>query len=113
VEGRGLSSHRCRGSDDGPVDNCLLRGCALLTKVCIVTDAHHTFGANLRRARRRRGLSQERLGEIADVHRTSISNIERGRTDPGAMLVARLLIALEITGGPLFEGVVPRAHAPR
>ena len=66
------------------------------------------FGANLRRIRRRRGLSQERLGEIADVHRTHISKIERDVCEPGAGTVAKLIAALEIDGGPLFEGVCDR-----
>lgn len=36
------------------------------------------FGANLRLHRRARGLSQEELAEIVDLHRTYIGGIERG-----------------------------------
>jgi transcriptional regulator with XRE-family HTH domain len=70
-----------------------------------VSDPLQVFGANLRRARKRRGLSQEALGAAADVHRTHISKIERNMCEPGVRTVARLLIALQMTGGPLFEGV--------
>jgi transcriptional regulator with XRE-family HTH domain len=35
------------------------------------------FGRNLRRARRRAGLSQERLGVAAGLHRTEIGLLER------------------------------------
>jgi transcriptional regulator with XRE-family HTH domain len=80
----------------------------LRTKVCKVTEALRIFGANLKRVRRRRGLSQERLGEIADVHRTHISKIERNLCEPGAETVAKLIRALAVEGGPLFEGVEPR-----
>jgi len=69
-----------------------------------VPDHLHTFGANLRRARRRKELSQEALGTIADVHRTHISKIERSITEPGVRTVAKLLIALEMSGGALFDG---------
>lgn len=36
------------------------------------------FGKRVRDERLRRGLSQERLGELAKVHRTYIGMIERG-----------------------------------
>jgi transcriptional regulator with XRE-family HTH domain len=70
-----------------------------------VSDPLEIFAANLKRARKRRGLSQEQLGAVADVHRTHISKIERNLCEPGARTVAKLLIALQITGGPLFEGI--------
>lgn len=70
-----------------------------------VPDHAQTFGANLERARKRRGLSQESLAAAADVHRTHISKIERNLCEPGVRTVAKLLIALEVAGGPLFEGI--------
>jgi transcriptional regulator with XRE-family HTH domain len=70
-----------------------------------VVDGLTIFAGNLKRIRRRRGLSQERLGELADVHRTHISKIERQLCEPGARTIAKLIAALEIQGGPLFEGV--------
>ena len=36
------------------------------------------FGGRVRAERTKRGLSQERLGEIATIHRTYIGMIERG-----------------------------------
>jgi transcriptional regulator with XRE-family HTH domain len=70
-----------------------------------VVDGLTIFAGNLKRIRSRRGLSQERLGELADVHRTHISKIERQLCEPGARTIAKLIAALEIQGGPLFEGV--------
>ena len=40
-----------------------------------------TYGEWLRSQRRRRGLSQERLGELAGKHRTHINRIENGGID--------------------------------
>ena len=77
------------------------------TKVCRMTEALGIFGANLKRERKRRGLSQERLGSLAGVHRTHISKIERNLCEPGAETVARLIVALTLDGGPLFAGVSP------
>ena len=61
------------------------------------------FGQNLRRERRRKGFSQERLALEAEVHRTHISKIERALCEPGVRTVARMLAVLKIDGGPLFE----------
>lgn len=72
-----------------------------------MTDALRIFGANLKRERKRRGLTQEKLGSLAYVHRTHISKIERNLCEPGAETVARLIVALALDGGPLFAGVRP------
>jgi transcriptional regulator with XRE-family HTH domain len=69
-----------------------------------VADALEIFGSNLRRERKARGLTQEELGFAADVHRTHISKIERSRCEPGVRTIAKLLVRLELSGGPLFEG---------
>jgi transcriptional regulator with XRE-family HTH domain len=71
-----------------------------------VQDPLAGFGRNLRRERRRRGLTQEKLADAAEIHRTHVSKIERGLCDPGVRTVARLLAALALSGGPLYKGVV-------
>jgi transcriptional regulator with XRE-family HTH domain len=51
------------------------------------------FGANLARHRRAAGLSQELLGDLADLHRTAIGQIERvARSDT----LLKLAVALRI-----------------
>jgi Predicted transcriptional regulators len=70
-----------------------------------VLDPLSTFAANLRRLRKERGLSQERLGEAANVHMTPVSKIERGQCEPGLRTVYKLARALRVSVGALFEGV--------
>jgi transcriptional regulator with XRE-family HTH domain len=54
------------------------------------------FGANLRRARRRAGLSQEEVGSRASLHRTEIGLLERGARVPRIDTLIKLAVALGI-----------------
>jgi transcriptional regulator with XRE-family HTH domain len=68
-------------------------------------DLDRSLGANLRNWRKTRGLSQEALAELAEVHRTEIGLLERGKRDPGFGIITRLAGALEIPPGELFAGL--------
>jgi transcriptional regulator with XRE-family HTH domain len=59
------------------------------------------FARNLRAARRRAGLSQERLSALARLHRTEISLLERGERDPKLSTVCRLADALGVPAATL------------
>jgi transcriptional regulator with XRE-family HTH domain len=59
----------------------------------------------VRRARHRRGLSQERLAYACKLHRTEISLLERGERDPRLSTIVRLARALECTPSSLLEEV--------
>jgi transcriptional regulator with XRE-family HTH domain len=63
------------------------------------------FAANVRRLRKERGLTQERLAEEADLHLTDIARIETLRRDPGIKVVAKLAHGLGCPTSALFEGV--------
>lgn len=63
------------------------------------------IGANLREVRRRAGLSQEELGFRADLHRTAVSQLERGERVPGADTVVRLAGVLRTSPGDLLVGL--------
>ncbi|HVK76283.1 MAG TPA: XRE family transcriptional regulator [Kofleriaceae bacterium] len=62
------------------------------------------MGANLRRLRRRRGLSVERLAALAGVSRSTISDIERATKTPTVNVISRLATALGIDFAALVDG---------
>ncbi len=64
------------------------------------------FGANLRWARGRVGLSQERLALDAKVDRAAISVYENGRRAPNLRTVLKLARKLEVRPSVLLGGIV-------
>ena len=63
------------------------------------------FGLNVRRNREKKDLTQEGLGEKANLDQTYISGIERGLRNPGIKNVAKLAKALGLSTAELCEGV--------
>ncbi len=74
----------------------------------------HMLGENVRGLRKSRGLAQEGLAEVANVHRNEIGIVERGECEPGLLVLLILADALEVPLKGLTEGVpVPRERRPR
>lgn len=72
------------------------------------------FGENVRGLRKRRGLAQERLAEVADLHRNEIGVVERGQCEPGILTLLVLADALEVPPGVLLDPLpVPQERRPR
>lgn len=69
------------------------------------------FGERVRELRQKRGLSQEELARAAGLHRTYVSDIERGKRNVALMNIARLARALGKSVGELTEGVELRNSA--
>ena len=63
------------------------------------------LGRNVRRRRDARELTQEMLAEKSGLDPTYISDIERGRRNPGIKNVARLARALGLSTAELCKGV--------
>jgi len=61
-----------------------------------VSDVETRFGKRLRELRQRKGLSQERLAELAGLHRTYVSGVERGERNISLLNIERLAIALGV-----------------
>ena len=61
------------------------------------------FAANVRRRRVELGLSQEKLAELAGVHRTYVGMIERGEKNVTIYNIERLANALDIRPGTLLD----------
>lgn len=64
------------------------------------------FGVAVREYRERRHLSQEELAFRANLDRTYISGIERGRRNPSLKTIEKIAGALEINLDTLFKTVV-------
>lgn len=61
-------------------------------------------GANVRRLREGRGLSQEAFALELDYHRTYIGGVERGERNLTLQTVERFAAALGVTPWELLEG---------
>lgn len=65
------------------------------------------FGQRLRSLRQEAGLSQERLAEVAGVHRTYVGHVERGETTPTLYSIVRFAAALDRDAADLVTGIRP------
>jgi len=65
------------------------------------------FGRNLCLARRKRGLSQERLAERTGLCRDTINNIEMGHRSPRLDTLLTLADALRVDAAELVRGLRP------
>jgi transcriptional regulator with XRE-family HTH domain len=68
------------------------------------------FGLAIRHLRLRRGLTQEELAHRALLHRTYLTDIERGTRNPSIEVVEKLANGLGISLSELFrnaESVIP------
>ncbi|HWB69581.1 MAG TPA: helix-turn-helix transcriptional regulator [Solirubrobacterales bacterium] len=76
-------------------------------------DTRERFALNLRRARQRKGISQEELGFLCGLHRTEISLLERGGREPRLGTIVKLAGALETSADALCEGIRWQVKAGR
>jgi transcriptional regulator with XRE-family HTH domain len=63
------------------------------------------FGKEIAHLRKRIGLSQEELGFRAEVHRTYISQLERGLKSPTLSMLLKLSRALKASASKLVATV--------
>jgi transcriptional regulator with XRE-family HTH domain len=66
-------------------------------------DIKKRLGQNLRRLRLDKGLSQEQFAFEAKIHRTYISDLERGARNPTVTIVEKLAKALDVKAATLFD----------
>jgi len=59
--------------------------------------------ANVRKLRHANGWSQEDYADRANIHRTYVSDIERGARNPTATAIEKLAIPLRIPPGRLLD----------
>jgi len=77
-------------------------------------DLQLRFGVVIRESRRRLGISQEELGWRAGLHRTYITDVERGVRNISIRSIASLAAALEVSISSLFARAdeIPSGKAP-
>lgn len=73
-----------------------------------MSDVAVRFGKRLREVREGTGLSQEKLAELATLHRTYVSSVERGKRNISIENIERLALALGVS----MRDLMPADAAP-
>jgi transcriptional regulator with XRE-family HTH domain len=60
------------------------------------------FGGRVRELREDRGLSQEKLADLAGIHRTYMSSVERGQRNVGLDNIFAIARALKVSPARFF-----------
>lgn len=60
------------------------------------------FGENLKKARKRCGLTQRQLADLVGAKHNSVSNWETGQNEPDTQTIRKLCDTLSVTANDLF-----------
>jgi transcriptional regulator with XRE-family HTH domain len=66
-------------------------------------DIRQILGANLKRLRTAKGWSQEQYAFEAGIHRTYVSDIERGARNPTILILEKLAAPLSVDPAALLQ----------
>ena len=67
------------------------------------SDPRASFGKQVRKLRLERCLSQEKLAELADLHRNYVGGVERGERNIAILNIVALALALRVKPAKLLE----------
>lgn len=70
-----------------------------------MVDIAARFGDNIARCRKRADLSQEELSQLASLHRTEVSQLERGLRLCRIDTLVKLRDALDVSADDLLAGI--------
>lgn len=70
-----------------------------------MSDHAERFAENVRRLRRREGISAEELADRAAIDRSHVGSIENGRVEPRLGTLVRLIGALDTTPDEILDGI--------
>ncbi len=65
-------------------------------------DVRQRLATNLRRLRLEQGWSQEDYADRAGIHRTYVSDLERGARNPTITIVEKLAVPFDVTASDLL-----------
>ena len=68
-------------------------------------DPRIIFGRRVRQLRDRRGLSQEKLAELAELHRNYVGGVERGERNISLLNIVKLAHGLKVRPLKLIEAI--------
>lgn len=68
-------------------------------------DPRIVFGRRIRQLRLQRGLSQEKLAELAELHRNYVGGVERGERNIALLNIIALAQALKVKPAKLLETI--------
>lgn len=63
------------------------------------------FGQNIIDLRKEKGISQEKLAELSNLHRTYIGGVERGERNLSLFNIIKIVKALNTNINRLFKGI--------
>jgi transcriptional regulator with XRE-family HTH domain len=70
-----------------------------------IQEQRKLFGIHLRELRLAQGVSQEKLAEMADLHRNYVGILERATQSPSLDAICKLARALKIRPAELLEKI--------
>ena len=69
----------------------------------VAVDIQKRLGTNLKRLRTAKGWSQEQFAFEAGIHRTYISDLERGARNPTISVLEKIATCLGVKAGALLD----------
>jgi transcriptional regulator with XRE-family HTH domain len=69
------------------------------------SDPRRLFGNRVRELRLERKFSQEKLAELADLHRNYVGGIERGERNVSLLNIVKLAHGLKVRPAKLIEPI--------
>ena len=79
-----------------------------LQTVCVDSDQQkflNNFGKRVSELRKKKGVTQEQLANLVELHRTYIGFIEQGKRNPSIGNVNKIAKTLGVTLDKLFRGL--------